>query len=60
MSSFYSSKLLIKGSNSVGNPGNVLITSRNSPKYFYQCTHPLIAIAYMPDILIVVLPNSNF
>ena len=22
-----------------GNPGNVLLTTRNPPKFFYQCTH---------------------
>ena len=43
---FFNKKYLIEKSNAVctpraGNPGNVLLTSRNPTKYFYQCTNSI-------------------
>ena len=39
MQKIYSSQLYLKEAISTAeNPGNVLLTSRNPSKYFYQCT----------------------
>ena len=44
---------MLKGSNCVlpgggGNPGNVLLTSRNLSKYFYQCSDVVISLGFSP------------
>ena len=56
-------KILLKGSNCVlpewENPENVLLTSKNPLKYFYQCSFEVFKIAGQAELLetqITVVP----
>ena len=57
MSSFFSSQQFCYPR--AQNPGNVLLTSRNPPKYFHQCSNIIDAILFIQKKRIATRPNSN-